>query len=120
MLRHFRQRKSIKQFVKHLPLDLARRNGERRHYSLDEVTTAVKGGPYDAAFLAYAHALFCTRRDFDACYQPLKLRTSYDSLRAKVARRFFEGVCTFDAASLIRFAKGTESDSYYESGLGEI
>ena len=119
LLRIFRQRRAIKQFVKRLPLDLQKRFGEKRHYDLAEVSKVVESGQYDMAFVAFAHALFCSRDDFNAYYEPLRIRTTYDELRDKVASRFFGGVSDFDAASLFRFAKDIRSNHYYESGLGD-
>jgi len=119
MIRRLQQRSAIKRFVKQLPLDLRRRHGMSDFYSLEQMNRAVKGGPYDAAFVSYAHALFCSREEFDAHYGPLKVRATYDGHRAKVARRFFGGAKDFDAKSIIRYAGTVEGDQFYESGIAD-
>ena len=55
------------------------------------------------AFLAYAHALYCSRSDFDAHYTPLRVACTYDGLRRFVSRKHFGGVLDFDAERIIGY-----------------
>lgn|GEM_PF-4378621 len=80
---------------------------------------AIKGGDYNGTFVSFAHALFCSRSDFDAHYGPLKVRVTYDGNRAEVAKRFFGGATDFDANSIIRYAGTVEGDQFYESGIAD-
>jgi hypothetical protein len=62
------------------------------------------------AFIAYAHAIFCTREGIDEYYEPLRVRCTYDGLREQVSKRYFGGVRDFDAATLIRVSKEPYSE----------
>ena len=116
MIRFLKRRRAIKQFVMQLPLDLHTRFGGKRHYSVEEVDRATTE-KFNRAFLAYAHALFCTRGEFDGYYGGLKLASTYDSLRRTVAKRFFGGIMDFDAASLYAFARKDIDFDPCEPGL---
>jgi len=119
MFRLLKRRKAIKSFVFKLPLELHRRCGEKRYYSFGEVNRLLDDEKYDRAFSAYAYALFCSRKDFDAYFSALRVNCTYDGLRKFVARKYFKGIIDFDAAAIIRFARGVGDKSYYESGLGD-
>src|SRR5262245_22852430 len=117
MLRLIKRRRVIKKFVWHLPLELQARFGEKSNYSIEQIDRAVDGQKRDKAFIAYAHALFCSRKDFDDHYSPLKVKCTYDDLREFVAKRFFRGARDFNASSLLRFAKqSTEWDPNPDGG----
>lgn len=118
LFRLIKRRRAIKRFVRQLPLDLQRRFGEKQHYSLEEIDRGTASEDYDRRFVAFAHALFCSRQDFDLYYGPLKVNCTYDGLRAFVAQRYFRGVTDFDACSIFRFAgQTTNKDSVHENGL---
>lgn len=53
------------------------------------------------SFISYAHAMFCSRGDFDAYYGPLRVACTYDGLRRSIGRRFFRGATGFDAANIL-------------------
>ena len=119
MFRLLKRRKAIKSFVYKLPLDLNRRFGGKRYYPLEEVERVLEIGKYDRAFAAYAYALLCSRKDFDSYFSELKVNCTYDGLRKFVSKIHLYGTVDFDAASIVRFAKGVGDKSYYESGLGD-
>ena len=120
MLRLIKRRLAIRSYVFKLSQKLPQRFGKKNHYSIEEVTNAARDAGYQTAFIAYAHAIFCSRADFDAYYQQLQVRCNYDELRAVVSRRYFNGVRDFDAASIIAATKRTNEGSFYESGLGDL
>jgi hypothetical protein len=119
MFRLIKRRKAIKSFVQRLPLELYRRFGDKRYYSFEQVNQTLENGKYDLAFSAYACALFCSKIDFESYFSALKVNCTYDGHRKFVAKKYFNGIIDFDAASLVRFAKGVGDKSYYESGLGD-
>jgi hypothetical protein len=80
---------------------VSRRFGKKNHYSIVEVSKAAEGGSFNLAFIAYAHAMFCSRQDFDAYYGPLRVSCTYDGLRHPIARRFFGGATEFDATNIL-------------------
>jgi hypothetical protein len=118
MFRFFKRRKAIENFVFLMSLDLYRRFGEKTGYSLEEVDRLLENGKYNKAFSAYAYAIFCTRNTFDSNFYELKVNCTYDGLRTVVGKRYFDGSINFDAASVIRYAKSTSSNLYYESNIG--
>ena len=113
-LRLLKRRKAIKSFVYRLPLELHRRFGDNRYYSVEEVDRSLEDKKYDKAFSAYAYALFCSRKDFDACFSELKVNCTYDGLRKFIGKKYLYGAIDFDAASIVRFAKGVGGKSYYD------
>ena len=100
MIRHIKRYLAIRDYAQRLSLDLVRRFGRRSFYSVEQVTKAVQGGQFSEAFIAYAHASFCSRSDFDQHYGPLKVACSYDGLRHVVARRFLSARTGFNAETL--------------------
>jgi hypothetical protein len=119
MLRFIKRRLAIRSYVWKLSQELCRRFGKKRYYTVDQVARVAKSAGFKTAFIAYAHAIFCTRKDFDAYYGRLKLDCTYDGVRAVVSRRYFGGVRDFDAASIIRATRRMEiSGGFYESGAG--
>jgi len=119
MFRLLKRRRAIKKFVCQLPLELHRRFGAKRFYSLKEIDRAIEHGDLDRAFIAFAHALFSSREEFDSYYGQLKLGCTYDGLRKHVSKRFFCGTLDFDASSILQFAKRSDGDEFYESHLAE-
>jgi hypothetical protein len=105
MIRLIKRRIAINNYVWKLSQELLRRFGKKHYYSIEEVTQAARGASFRIAFLSYAHAIFCSRADFDAYYVPLRVACTYDGLRAFVSRRYFGGVRDFDAASIVSSAK---------------
>ena len=79
--------------------------------SIEEVCKAAEAG-FDTAFIAYAHAMFCTREDFDFHYGPLRVRCTYDGLRRSIARRFFDGATGFDAMNILLRADSPKEREY--------
>lgn len=122
MLRLLKRRRAIKQFIWNLPFALNRRFGEKSFYSPGEVSRTSDALGFDKAFVAYAHALFCSRKDFEEYYSPLKVRCTYESLRKIISKKYFNGSTSFDAASVYRYAKDYTaeyaSDDFHESGAG--
>ena len=115
MFRLLKRRKAIKNFVFKLPLELHRRFGEKRYYSFAEVDRLLADDKYDRAFSAYAYALFCSRKDFDAYFSALKVNCTYDGLRKFAARKYFKGIIDFDAPAIVRFAEGVGDMAYEEN-----
>ncbi|HXS69172.1 MAG TPA: DUF6559 family protein [Candidatus Polarisedimenticolia bacterium] len=98
------RRSAIDDYFWNLSRELARHFGERRYYDIDHVSQTARDFDCDMAYIAYAHAMFCSREDFDAYYRPLRVRCTYDGLRAVVIRRYLDGVYWFNAASIVRHA----------------
>jgi hypothetical protein len=119
MTRQIKRYRAIRSYAKRLGPELARRWGTHRHFTIDQVTHAAQGAGFSTDFIAYAHALFCRRSEFDAYYGPLRVACTYEGLRSVVARRYFDGVTDFDAASIIRKSKREDDGDFYESHLGE-
>ncbi len=117
-IRLIKRRRAIRSFVFRLSLELLRRFGDKRFYSIDEIDRLLGNGNYDRAFSAYAYALFCSRSDFDSYFSQLKVKCTYQGLRKFVAKRYFKGIIDFDGSAVVRFAKGVGDKSYYESGHG--
>jgi Family of unknown function (DUF6559) len=101
MLRLIKQRLAIRSYVWKLSQELLRRFGKKKFYTREEVTRAAKKSHLSTAFIAYAHAIFCTRPEFDAHYGPLQVACTYDDLRSVVSRRYFRGIRDFDAARVV-------------------
>jgi hypothetical protein len=120
MIRHIKRYLAIRSYMRKLSRELVRRFNKRSHYSIEMVTQAVQRGGLSPAFIAYAHAAYCTGEDFDAHYQPMQVACTYRGLRQTIARRYFSDQPDFDAKTIIaRFCRiGFDSDRFYESGLG--
>ena len=119
-MRAIRKYSAIRSCVKRLGKDLRRRFGLKPFYTIDHVTKAVERG-YKKDFVAYAHAIFCSREDFDAYYAPLGVKCTYDGLREIVGTRYFSGRMDFDAEKVIRKFHGESwaGDTFSESGIAE-
>jgi hypothetical protein len=120
MIRHIKRYFAIRSYLRRLSGDLVRRFGRRALYKIEHVTQAVQRGKFSAAFIAHAHAIFCSREDFDAHYGPLGVACTYDGLRKPIARRYFSGRMDFDAETVIaRFGSaGYSRGDFSESGIG--
>ena len=111
---------AIRSYVRRLSYDLLRRFGKKRFYSIEQVTQAVQRGKFAGDFMAYAHAAFCTERDFDGHYQSVRHSCSYRDLRRTIARRYLFGQTDFDATTIIsRFRPHSNQGEFYESRIGE-
>src|SRR5450432_1238291 len=107
MIRHIKRYLAVRSYMHRLSQDLVRRFGKRSFYSVEHVTQAVQRGGLSAAFIAYAHAAFCSQPDFDAQYAPLGVSCSYQGLRNTIARRYFSGRMDFDAETIFyKFKRG--------------
>ena len=119
MIRHIKRYLAVRSYMHRLCQELVRRFGRQSHYSVENVTQAVQRGGLSAAFIAYAHAAYCTQEDFDAFYRPSIAGGSYLDLRRTVARRYFSGRLVFDAATIIRkFCPDRYSTSYGRGAEG--
>lgn len=118
MLRFIKRRLAIRSYVWKLSQELSRRFDKKHCYTIEEVTKSAQGAGLRMAFLSYAHAIFCSREEFDAYYAPLQLRCTYDGLRVVVSRRYLSGVRDFDAADIINATKHTQEGRFEESGIG--
>jgi hypothetical protein len=119
MIRRIKRYFAIRGFAQRLAPELARRWGAKKFYTLEQVTSAARAGGFAIDYIAYAHALFCSRSDFDGYYGPLRVSCTYDGLRAIVARRYFGGATDFDAASIVRATKRDDDGYFYESHEGD-
>jgi len=97
MFRSLKRRRAVGSYFWRLSPALCRRFGKKNAYTVAEVSRVAQDGSFDMAFIAYAHAMFCSREEFDLHYGPLCLACTYDGLREAVARRFFSGATGFDA-----------------------
>ena len=130
MIRQIKRYLAIRSYMHRLSRELLRRFGKRAFYQVEQVTQAVQRGKLSAAFVAYAHASFCSQKDFDAYYEPLGVACSYQGLRRIVGRRYFPGKLDFDAETVIhRFVpanyrptgeqdSSSDSDAFYFGGDG--
>ena len=116
MIRHIKRYLAIRSYMLRLSCELVRRFGKRSFYPVELVTQTVQRGKLSATFIAYAHATFCSKKDFDAYYEPLGVACSYQGLRRTVGRRYFSGDLDFDAETIIyRFVRGNYRSSGYEN-----
>jgi hypothetical protein len=101
MIRWFKRHRAVGSYFWRLSQELSHRFGRKNYYSVAEVSRAAQEKNFNMAFIAYAHAMFCSRGDFDAYYGSLRLACTYDGLREVVARRFFSGAMGFDALNIL-------------------
>ena len=121
MIRYIKRYLAIRSYMRRLSQDLVRRFDTHPFYPVEHVTQAVQRGGFSAAFIAYAHAAFCSQADFDAHYQPLGVSCSYQGLRRTIARRYLSGRLDFDAETIIcKYRLGDFSRTEFsESHLGD-
>jgi hypothetical protein len=103
---------AIERYVWELSQELARRFGVKRHYAIDEVTRSAQRGSFDTRFIAHAHAIFCSRAEFDGHYKSTDAAGGYNDLRSVVSRRYFGGDLDFDAANVVRATKKPNKGDY--------
>ncbi len=115
MTRRLKRNSAIKKYARQLPQELKRRFGTQRFYTFEQVTKAVEQAGFDTNFIAYGHALLCSRAEFDAHYGPAQAECGYTDLRMEVARRYLRGIIDFDAASLVRATEPDRDGDYYDS-----
>ena len=120
MIRFFKRHRALGSYFWRLSGELSGRFGRKHYYSVAEVSKAAQDRNFDLAFVAYAHAMFCSRCDFDAHYTPLHVACTYDGLRAVVARRFFEDATGFDAVNVLMRAEAPKDREYAFSQNAEI
>lgn len=113
------RRSAIDDYVWGLSQELCRRFGTKRYYSVDEVSRVAGESGYKMAYIAYAHAMFCSACDFDDYYGPLRVACTYDGLRNIISRRYFGGIFGFDAATVVRHARPPREEEYNFQQGGE-
>jgi hypothetical protein len=120
MIRHIKRYLAIRSYMLRLSRELVRRFGKKSFYSVKQVSQAIQRGRLSAGFIAYAHASFCSQKDFDAFYEPLGVACSYQGLRRTVSRRYFSGDMYFDAKTIIsRFVRGDYRFSGYQESQAD-
>jgi hypothetical protein len=112
MIRRFKRYRAVGAYFWRLSGELSRRFGRKHYYNMAEVSKAAHDGNFDVGFIAYAHAMFCSRCDFDAHYTRHHVDCSYDGLREVVARRFFDGATGFDAWNILLRADTPKDREY--------
>ena len=106
------RRRAIEDYVWNLSQELSRHFGSRKYYGVDEVSRVAAESGCQKAYMAYAHAMFCSRSGFDDYYGPLHVACTYDGLRAVISRRYFAGALGFDAATIVRLATPPRAEEY--------
>jgi len=92
---------AVNSYWLHLAPMLARRWGTQKFYSLEQVTQAAQAAGLTTEFIAYAHAMFCSRSDFDAYYAPLPVVYDYEDMRRVIGSRYCSGATDFDTATIM-------------------
>lgn len=98
------RRRAIDDYVWGLSQKLFEWLGPREFYSVDDVSRVASACGYEKAYMAYAHAMFCSRSNFDEYYGPLHVACTYEGLRDVISRRYFDGAIGFNAATIVRHA----------------
>jgi hypothetical protein len=106
------RRAAIEDYVWSLSQELSRRFGTKKFYSVEDVSRVAAETSVSMKYIAYAHAMFCSPRDFDSHYPASSASGNYDGLRAVIARRYFNGASGFDASTVIRFATPPREEEY--------
>ncbi len=101
---------AIEDYVWILSQELSRHFGKKKYYGIEEVSRVAAESGCEKAYMAYAHAMFCSRSDFDAYYEPLHVACTYDGLRDFVSARYFGGDRRFDAAAVVRLATAPKEE----------
>ncbi len=107
-----RKRAAVEDYVWRLSQELSRRFGACKYYSVEQVTRAAEASGATKVYIAFAHAMFCSRQEFDDYYTPLRIACTYDRLREPVRRRYFGGAPDFDAAAIVRMAREPYKDEF--------
>jgi hypothetical protein len=120
MIRHIKRYLAIRSYMLRLSRELIRRFGKQSFYSVEQVSQAVQRGKLSSAFIAYAHASFCSQKDFDTFYEPMGVACSYQGLRSVIGQRYFSGDTDFDAKTIIsRFVRGNYRFSGYQESQAD-
>ncbi len=90
-----KKRKTLKSYVKQLPLFLKKRYGKHKRYSEEEIRTSVQLAGFDNSFIEYAYAMFMSRNEFGDLKPKNKDLEDYDTLRKEIAKSFFSGNTSF-------------------------
>src|ERR1017187_10284733 len=106
------QRAAIEDYYWGLSQELSQHFGLKQFYRLDEVSRIADESGCAKAYMAFAHAMFCSRPDFDAYYEPLHVACTYDGLRRVISRRYFDGALGFDAATIVRLTTPPKAEEY--------
>ena len=121
MIRHIKRYLAIRSYMLRLSRELIRRFGKHSFYSVEQVSQAVQRGKLSSAFIAYAHASFCSQKDFDTFYEPMRVACSYQGLRSMIGRRYFSGDMDFDAKTITaRFVRGDYRFSGYDESKADL
>jgi hypothetical protein len=106
------RRAAIEDYVWSLSQELSRRFGLKQDYRIEDVSRLASETSCDTRHIAYAHAIFCSRSDFNSHYVTPRASLNYVRLRAVVARRYFDGAAGFDAATIVRLARPPREEEY--------
>ena len=122
MIRFFKRRAALKEFVSRFPLDLFRRFEGKQCYTISEVNVILESYRTHAHFRSYAHALFCSEKEFQDHYALPQFVGLYRRLRQEVSKKYFTGNTGFNAMDLVRYArclKDRDTRPGEECDLGE-
>ncbi len=120
MIRYIKRYLAVRSYVRRLSHDLVRRFGKKSSYSIEQVNQAVQRGQFSAAFIAYAHAAFCSELEFNVHYQRMGVSCTNPGLRRTISKRYLHGQLDFDATAFIsRFRFSQNQGEFYESRMGE-
>jgi uncharacterized protein DUF6559 len=103
---------AIEDYVWGLSQELSRRFGLKAYYRIEDVTRVAGETNCRVAYIAYAHAMFCSRSDFNTHYASSRVACNYDSFRSLIGRRYFRGASGFDATTLVRLARSPNDEEY--------
>jgi hypothetical protein len=111
---------AIRSYVKRLSRELLRRFGRKPLYTVENVTHAVHRGRFPAAFIIYAHAIYCSEEDFGGLYGNREVAGDYFKLRRMIAARYLDRRVDFNAQTICDKYWGSaySSGGFYESGIG--
>jgi hypothetical protein len=114
----FKKKKSLKSFVYGLGPILARRYGQSKAFSPDQVIEVIKKYEFNNDYLNYAMAMYLEKGRFGNVKKELGVDWDYDSLRKEIADKFFKGNLKFTGLDMTGFSKpvvilGVEATSKY-------
>lgn len=110
-----RRRAALEEYVWRLSQELSRRFGASKYYTVEQVTRAAEASGATKVYIAFAHAMFCSRQEFDDYYTPLRVACTYDGLRKPISRRYFGNARDFDAGTIVRMAREPYKDELADS-----
>jgi hypothetical protein len=119
MFDRIKKRSMVKSYIMKLSLELFSRLGKQHYYKVDQVTHIAQAAGLKTIYIAYAHALFCERKEFRRHYKGTSYCDRYEALRDEVSDRYFGAVRDFDAANIIDSVHSLKvPNHFYESGAG--